>query len=143
MRDVLPQDVPGPGTYDFTLAKAGISRAGRRAVAVAHFLIDAGQFRGKRVSCVITHNKYRKLMGPAAGGAGADASEMAVKLNRHRLKLRCSGELAVRRLSPGSSHDEGPRNVVISYDITGFAPPKGDSELDIILARPKAKFKRQ
>jgi hypothetical protein len=133
---VLPHMIPETEErYDLTLLKVG---KGKRTLN-AHFVIDNGQFTGKKVSGIIGDDLLAYLSEDlrkfASDASYKDMSELFAKINSHAKKFRYSALLTVVyeaaidmefvRVEP----DYQESNVKVTYKLEDFADPEHESEI--------------
>lgn len=133
---VLPNTIPVSGErYDMTLDRIGEHKKN----LTARFIIDNGEFQGKKVSCGVDSalndilaNKLYEI-DPAIDGT--NDTKLASGLNTHSKKIRFSGKvIVIREAAPNGDMirvDDEYResNVKVTYHITEFREPVGESSL--------------
>lgn len=137
---ILPNEIPVSGErYNLTLQKTGKGKGGQ----IARFLIDGGEYAGKRVSCVVDDDLDARLLAALIAAAG-DSYEVEldrekagfwIDLNRFARQIRFSGTVIVRRHAAINDEmvavepDYQESNVRVTYHIEDFDAPTGESEL--------------
>ena len=141
MANPLPQDVPEPGIYDFTIVDFGLNSVDEN---VLKLVIDNGDFAGAKVSALLSDREVSDL----TRLVGADLEEIA-----RRKTARVSGELD-RQIMAQMEHTrewemwsdlddrKGVKQFSIRYDVSGFSEPESGSEIEDWFNRQRSKFRR-
>lgn len=133
---VLPHMIPTTGErYDVTLLKVGKGKG----TLNAHFVIDNGEFTGKKVSGLISDDLLEYMredlnaLDPKA--APEDLSELLFAINSNAKKIRYSAQIDVVyeaaidmefvRVEP----DYQESNVKVTYSMSDFADAEYESEI--------------
>lgn len=134
MNDILPNTVPRSGErYNVTLDKVGESKGNM----YARWVIDGGDFRGKKVSCLLDTCEFHisESMLPLDVAFDFTSGAGVAAVNVHTKHIRASAIVKVfRQAAPNEewiSVDENYResNVRITYDMESFKEATEPSEL--------------
>lgn len=136
MQGRLPHDVPESGErYNIVLEKAGMTRG---KVAMAHWIIDSGRYKGCRVSS--------RLMRP--DGSHLEKEDVIAFHKKHKLSYRCSAVLTVSRQAKVGTiwqdvdADYNESDVIVTYELSDYGEPTAPSQLAAVLKRNSVKFRR-
>jgi len=141
----LPADVPKSGEiYDITLTSAGMDRRKRE---IAMFIVDNGEFKGTRLSAVLTADLKEAFIREC----NQPVDQLSVRhLGAKANQLRLSAHVDVERMAKNGAGmffnvDENYKdsNVYVAYHLSNFSYARNPSELEGALAKKEEKFVRK
>ena len=131
---ILPNQIPvSDERYNLTLRRLGE----HKGTQVAHFIIDTGEFRGKRVSCYAMHELMNLLEEKLydlnkEAEFGLENPLFYRDINAVAKQIRLSGTvIVIRQAAPNEEMivvdpEYQESNVMVTYDIKDFEEPTND-----------------